>query len=45
MDPTILFTRLVAMAQKEDDIEQQFAFELTPEPTALFKDGMMRKSQ
>ena len=45
MDPTILFTRLVAMVQKEDDVEQQFAFELTPEPRALFKDGMLRKPQ
>ena len=45
MDRTILFSRLVAIAQKEDDVEQQFAFELTPEPTELFKDGMMRKPQ
>ena len=44
IDPTILFTRLTAIAQTEEEVCQQFYYELTPEPTALFKDGFMRKS-
>jgi hypothetical protein len=42
-DPTMLFTRLVAMAQREDDVSKYFAFELTLMPTSLFKDNLMRK--
>ena len=44
IDPTILFTRLTAIAQTEEEACQQFYYELTSEPTALFKDGLMRKS-
>ena len=44
IDPNILFTRLTAIVQNEDDIAAQFYYELTPEPTTLFKDGLMRKS-
>ena len=44
IDPQILFTRLAALLQREDDIIEKFAYELTPEPASLFKDGMMRKS-
>ena len=44
IDPNILFTRLTAILQNEDDIAAQFSYELTPEPTTLFKDGLMRKS-
>ena len=44
IDPTILFTRLTAIAQTEEEACQQFYYELTPEPTALFKDGLMQKS-
>ena len=32
------------MKYAEDDIAATFYYELTPEPTALFKDGMMRKT-
>ena len=42
VSPTVLFTRLAAIAQRED-VEQYFAFELTNQPQALFKDGLMRK--
>ena len=44
IDPNILFTRLTVIVQSEDDIDAQFFYELTPEPTTLFKDGFMRKS-
>ena len=39
----ILFTRLTALMNSEDDIAANFCSEVTTEPTALFKDGMMRK--
>ena len=42
VSPTVLFTRLAAIAQREN-VEQYFAFELTNQPQALFKDGLMRK--
>ena len=44
IDPVILFTRLTALFQREDCIVEHFGYELTPEPTSSFKDGMMRKS-
>ena len=44
IDPNILFTRLTAIVQSEDDVAAQFFYELTPEPTSLFKDGFMHKS-
>ena len=40
---SVPFTRLAAIAQREKDVEQYFAFELTNQPHALFKDGLMRK--
>ena len=40
----MLFTRLIAIAQREDDIKQYLAYELTTVPMSLFdKAGMMRK--
>ena len=38
-----MFNRMITVAEREDDIEAFFKFELTPEPMALFKDGMLRK--
>ena len=43
VNPTVLFTRLTAIAQREENVEQYFAFELTNQPQALFKNGLMRK--
>lgn len=42
-DPKTMFNRMITVAEREDDIESFFEFELTPEPMALFKDGMLRK--
>ena len=42
-NPSILFTRLTAILQREEDIKPFFAYELTAIPTTLFKDGFMRK--
>ena len=44
INPLTLFTRLVAMIQREENLEKFFEYELTPMPTSLFKDGMMRKA-
>lgn len=44
IDPSILFLRCTALAQREDeDIAPYFAYEMTAIPTSLFKDHMMRK--
>ena len=42
-NPSILFTQLTAIVQREEDIKLFFAYELTAIPTTLFKDGFMRK--
>jgi len=42
-DPKALFHRMVTIAEREENLEQFFQFELTAEPMSLFKDGMMRK--
>ena len=39
----VLFSRLVVLMQRTNDISSYFAYELAPVPTALFKDSMMRK--
>ena len=39
----ILFSHLTTLSNFRDDVEENFSFELTPEPTSLFKQGMMRK--
>ena len=44
LHPTVLFTRLVAIAQREEDVSKFFKFELSPEPASLFKNGSMRKA-
>ena len=43
IDANILFHRLVVLAQQQASVAEQFAYELTPYPAALFKDGYMRK--
>ena len=44
IDPLILFARLTALLQRDDEITDKFRYELIPEPTSLFKDCMMRKA-
>ena len=43
VNPTLLFTILATIAQRKDDVEQYFAYDLTHEPMALFKNELMRK--
>lgn len=45
VDPSKLFNRLIAMAQREEDLWKYFDYELTTMPMSLFKDGLMRKTQ
>ena len=44
IDPMVLFSRLLVLLQRHGDIETCFGYELTPIPTALFKENMMRKT-
>ena len=43
IDPTSLFTRLIAVVDRSNTVEECFEYELTQEPTSLFKDSFMRK--
>ena len=43
IDPYGLFTRLIAVVERSNTVEECFEFELTVEPTSLFKDSFMRK--
>ncbi len=43
INPNILFSRLAAILQREDDMEPYLGHELTAIPTSLFKDSNMRK--
>ena len=43
IDPTLLFMRLVVIAERNDNILSYFKHELTAVPTSLFVDTMMRK--
>ena len=43
VNPTLLFTRLAAIAEREENVEQYFDFELTHRPQSLFKNELMRK--
>ena len=44
ISPTILFSRLIAIVQREEDMSLYFDYELTAFPTSLFKDNFMRKA-
>ena len=43
IDPTRLFTRLIVLLERCSDLTPYFQYELTPIPTSLFADNMMRK--
>ena len=42
IDPMTLFSRLVVLIMREQDIIPYFSYELAPYPPSLFKDGIMR---
>ena len=43
VDPNVLFSRLLLMIERGQRIIEYFRYELTPVPTSLFEDGMMKK--
>ena len=43
IDPSILFSRLLILPEKSNDVNYYFNFELAPVTTSLFKDQKMRK--
>ena len=43
VNTTLLFTRLVAIAQREVDLQQYFAYDLTRKSMPLFKNELTRK--
>ena len=44
INQTVLFTRLTALAGRNEDPLQNFDYKLTTYPMSLFKDGVMRKA-
>ena len=43
VNPTALFQRLIMLIERSEDMTNYFEYELTPEPTSLFKDRFTRK--
>ena len=43
INPNNLFSRMIAIVQREEDMAPYFDFELTANPTSLFKENSMRK--
>ena len=44
VDPSVFFSRLLLMIEREQRTIEYFRYELTPVPTSIFEDGMMTKS-
>ena len=44
IDSTALFTRLLVLVERADDMAPYFQYELTQFPSSLFQDGKMRKA-
>jgi len=44
INPNLLFSRLIAVVQREEDMAPFFNYELTTIPTSLFKDNYLRKT-
>ncbi len=45
IDSTILFSRRIAIAEREVDMKPYFNYELPSVPTSLFKDGFIRSAK
>ena len=43
INPTILFSRLIALANFKEGVVNNFSYGLTPKPISLFKHGLIRK--
>ncbi|ELU12774.1 hypothetical protein CAPTEDRAFT_192602 [Capitella teleta] len=44
VNPMLLFNRITCVMQSSSDMEVYLAYELAPQPTALFTDGVIRKT-
>ena len=44
IDSSVLFGRLLIIAQRSTNMQQYFRYELTDLPSSLFKDGTMKKT-
>ena len=44
VDPALLFSRLLVLVEREENMMKYFSYELTPIPTSLFENGMMTKA-
>ena len=44
INPTLLFSRLIAIVQREKDMAPFFNYEFTTIPTSLFKDNSLQKT-
>ena len=42
-NPNVLFQSLIMLIDRAEDLTDCFDYQLTPEPTSLFKDGLMRE--
>ena len=40
---TVIFLKLLAVAQRNEDVSRYVSYELTAEPSNLFKEGLMHK--
>ena len=43
LNPANLFVRLATVAQRQENVEEYFEYEMTNYPMPIFKDNMMRK--
>ena len=44
INPTLLFSRLIAVVQREEDMAPFFNYKLTTIPTSLYKDNYLHKT-
>ena len=44
VDPIVVFTRLTAIAQREDDVEKYFMYEMSQLSPSMFEEALMRKA-
>jgi len=45
VDPTVLFNCLLVIMQRSANMQKYFGYELSPQPTSLFKDNYMQKTE
>ena len=43
INPNLFFNRIICVLKSSSDLEEFMSFELAPQPSSLFHDGVMRK--